>query len=248
LRREGIMLAELLAVGDDAVVSHRSATRLWGLRPWSGAFVEVTKLGRGGVRRRPGRLIHCTGRLPAHEVTVEHGIPTTTVARTLVDLAAVVPAHHLRRAVERAEQAELFDLGAVRAVIDAHPGRRGWATLVALIADMHRHGVTTTRSDLEAMMLQLCIDHDLPRPQVNRHDGRREHDFRWPRHRLIIEVDSWTYHGRTRRAFDGDRARDRALLRDGWRVARFTDRQLLDAPEQVANELRELLLVAPNRT
>jgi very-short-patch-repair endonuclease len=240
LRREGHMLAEVLAVGDSAVLSHRSAARLWGLRPWSSAFVEITRPGRGGLRRRPGRFVHCSEDLPAGETTTERGLPTTTVARTLLDLSAVVPVHQLRRAVERAEQAELFDLVAVRAVVDAHPGRRGWAPLVALIADMHGHGVTRTRSDLEAMLLQLCLDHGLPRPQVNRYDGARESDFRWPDRRLIVEVDSWTFHGRTRRAFDGDRARDRALLREGWRVARFTDRQISTDPVGVAAELSAL--------
>jgi very-short-patch-repair endonuclease len=89
-------------------------------------------------------------------------------------------------------------------------------------------------------MLQLCLDHRLPRPQVNRHDGTREVDFRWPDHRLVVEVDGWAYH-RTRAAFDSDRARDRALLRAGWRVARFTDRQIARDPNAVAHELTALL-------
>jgi very-short-patch-repair endonuclease len=76
----------------------------------------------------------------------------------------------------------------------------------------------------------------------------RESDFRWPEHRLVVEVDSWTFHGVTRRAFDSDRARDRALLQQGWRVARFTDRQLLEAPREVADDLRGLLGLAPSRT
>ena len=66
-------------------------------------------------------------------------------------------------------------------------------------------------------------------------------DFRWPDHRLIVEVDSWTFHGRTRRAFDTDRARDRQLLREGWRVARFTDRQILADPSGVLDDLADLL-------
>jgi very-short-patch-repair endonuclease len=178
-------------------------------------------------------------------MAIERGVPTTTVARTLLDLAAVVPAHHLRRAVERAEQAGLFDLVAVRDVLDAHRGRPGRRGLVALLADFQAHGDARTRSDLEAMVLQLCLDHDLPRPEVNRYDGVRESDFRWPDHRLVVEVDSWTFHGRTRRAFDGDRARDRALLRDGWRVARFTDRQILGDPAGVAGEIAALLTPRP---
>jgi very-short-patch-repair endonuclease len=241
LRREAGALAVVLAAGDGAVLSHRSAAGLWGVRPWSGSFTEVTAPGRGGVRRRPGRLVHRSAELMPGETTVERGVPTTTVARTLLDLAAVVPAHHLRRAVERAEQAELFDLAAVRQALDDHPGRPGRRALTALLADFRTHGDVRTRSDLEAMVLQLCLDHGLPRPEVNRYDGIRESDFRWPRQRLVVEVDSWTFHGRTRAAFDGDRARDRSLLREGWRVARFTDRQILSDPTGLAAELAALL-------
>jgi very-short-patch-repair endonuclease len=241
LRREGNVLAVVLGAGEHALLSHRSAAALWGIRPWSSRFVEITVRGHKGVAQREGRRVHRCVDLHDEEITVESGIPTTTVARTLLDLAAVVPAHHLRRAVERSEQAELFDLVDVRRVLDAHPGRPGRRALTVLLADFHDHGETRTRSDLEAIMLQLCLDYDLPRPQVNRYDGVRESDFRWPLHRLVVEVDSWTFHGRTRRAFDGDRARDRARLRDGWRVARFTDRQLLADPAGVARELAVLL-------
>jgi hypothetical protein len=243
LRREGHMLGVVLRYGDEAAVSHRSAAAVWGIRPWSGTFVELTLPGRGGTKKRPGRLLHRSGDLPRDELAVERGIPTTTLPRTLLDLAAVVPPHHLRRAVERAEQAELFDLRAVLRVLDAHPGRPGRGPLTTLLADFRDHGDTVTRSDLEAIMLQICLDYGLPRPQVNRYDGVRESDFRWPDHRLIVEVDSWTFHGRTRRAFDSDRARDRALLREGWRVARFTDRQILTDRAGVARELAALLAV-----
>jgi hypothetical protein len=241
LRREGNLLAMVLRYGEDAAVSHRSAAALWGIRPWSGTFVEITRRAPGGTAKQRGRLIHRCIELPDDELTIERGVPTTTLARTLLDLAAVVPAHHLRRAVERSDQAELFDLTEVQRILDAHPGRPGRRPLMALLADFRDHGDTITRSSLEAIMLQLCIDGGLPRPQVNRYDGVRESDFRWPDHRLTVEVDSWTFHGRTRRAFDGDRARDRALLREGWRVARFTDRQILTDRVGVARELAALL-------
>jgi very-short-patch-repair endonuclease len=241
LRREGRVLAVVLSAGDGAVLSHRSAAALWGIRPWSGVFVEITRPGRRGLHRQRGRLLHCSSDLPTDEVTTEQGVAVTVLARTLVDLAAVVPAHHLRRAVERAEQAEIFDLGAVRHILTRHPRRPGSRALGPLLTDMHENGVSRTRSDLEALLLQICLDHRLPRPQVNRYDGRREADFRWPDRRLIVEVDSWTFHGRTRRAFDGDRRRDRGLLREGWRVARFTDRQLVADPDAVGRELGQLM-------
>jgi very-short-patch-repair endonuclease len=241
LRREGSVLAVVLGAGRRAVLSHRSAAALWGIRPWSGAFVEVTVPGRGGVTKRRGRLIHRSDDLAESERTIERDVPVTAIARTLLDLGAVVPTHHLRRAIECSEQAELFDLREVQRVLEAHPGRQGSHSLSALLADFRDHGESQTRSDLEALMLQICLDRGLPRPQVNRYDGTRESDFRWATHRLIVEVDSWTFHGRTRRAFDGDRARDRALLQEGWRVARFTDRQILADRAAIAGELAALL-------
>ncbi len=245
LRREATLLAAILRYDAGAAASHRSAAAMWGIRPWSGAFVEITRRGPGGTTKQRGRLIHRCIDLPDDEIAIERGVPTTTLARTLLDLAAVVPAHHLRRAVERSDQAELFDLTEVQRVLDAHPGRPGRRALTALLADYRDNGDTVTRSDLEAIMLQICIDQGLPRPQVNRYDGVRESDFRWPTHRLIVEVDSWTFHGRTRRAFEGDRARDRVLLREGWRVARFTDRQILTDRAGIARELRALLDAVP---
>ncbi|HMJ36154.1 MAG TPA: type IV toxin-antitoxin system AbiEi family antitoxin domain-containing protein [Baekduia sp.] len=240
LRPEGRVLAVVLSCGDDAVLSHRSAAALWGMRPRSGAFVEVTVAGDGGQKERAGVRVHRSVDLPPNEIATESAIPTTTPPRTLLDLAAVVPAHHLRRAVERADELELFDLSEIERVLEAHPRRPGRRALTALLDDLRTYGTTPTRSDLEAAMLQLCLDRRLPRPQVNRHDGTREVDFRWPSHRLIVEVDGWAYH-RTRAAFDDDRARDRALLRAGWRVARFSDRQVARDPDAVAADLASLL-------
>jgi very-short-patch-repair endonuclease len=90
-------------------------------------------------------------------------------------------------------------------------------------------------------MLQICLDHGLPRPLVNRRTGGGpEIDFRWPEHRLIVEVDGYATH-KSRRAFAADRARDRAALADGWRTARFTAVEVEHAPERVGRELRALL-------
>jgi very-short-patch-repair endonuclease len=171
---------------------------------------------------------------------VVDGIPVTSVAWTLLDLASVLRPHQLRRAVEESERLELFDLAAVQKALAADPARPGSPALLALLADMKDHGVTRTRSDVEALMLHLCIEHNLPRPQVNRYDNGCEVDFRWPAERLIVEVDGWQFH-RSRRAFITDRARDRAALQTGWRVARFPADEVQHSPEGVAIELRTLL-------
>jgi very-short-patch-repair endonuclease len=240
LTQEARWMAAVLVCGDGAVLSHRSAAALWGLRPPGGGAIEVTvgidgpRLGHGdGIRPRRSGLVQAFA-------TVERGIPVTTVAWTLLDLAAVVRSHQLRRAVEEADRLELFDLAAVERALEAGVGRRGTRAMMALLGDMAERGVTRTRSDVEAAFLQLCIDHGLPRPEVNRVRDGVEQDFRWPRHRLIVEVDGWAYH-RGRAAFAADRARDRRALTASWRVARFPATEVFRAPAVVAHEVARLL-------
>jgi very-short-patch-repair endonuclease len=240
LTQHGRWMAAVLACGEGALLSHRSAAALWGLRPPGGSLIE----GRVGVDgpRAPGdglKTYRSTIVAPRF-ATVHEGIPVTSVGWTLLDLAAVVRAPQLRRAVETAERLELFDLREVTAALATDPGRPGSRKLLALLDDLRDHGVTRTRSEVEALLLQLCIDSGLPRPQVNHYDNGREVDFRWPRHRLIVEVDGWQYH-RSRRAFVTDRARDRAALATGWRVARFPATEVMANPAGVAAEIRAFL-------
>jgi very-short-patch-repair endonuclease len=231
--------AIVLACGEEAILSRRSAAAALGLRPSGGGRWEVTipPEARRAPRAPVTILRH---RLSEVEVATLDGIPTTTVARTLLDLAAVVPPHHLRPAVERADQLELFDLRDVERVLRSHPRHQGRRPLIALLGDARDHGLPMTRSDPEAALLQLCLDHGLPRPHVNRYAEGREVDFRWPEHRLIVEIDGWWFH-RSRRAFANDRARDRRALREGHRVARFPADEVLDHPAAVATELAALL-------
>jgi hypothetical protein len=240
LTDDGHRMAATLATR--APLSIRSAAALWSLRPWSGPFHELTRPGDGGRRdrRRAGLLVHRSRVLAPDEVTRERNIPVTTVSRTLMDLAGVVDAPGLRRAVERAEQLELFHLPDVERIVARHRGHPGIAALRTLLADFAEHGVTLTRSELEARMLQLCLDAGLPRPQVNAYSGGRELDFRWPAAGLVVETDGWGTH-KTRAAFEADRARDRRLAVEGWRVIRITHRQLRDDPAAIAADLMALL-------
>jgi hypothetical protein len=229
--------AIVLACGTGAVLSHRSAAGAWGLRPDGGRLWDVTVAGKRRTRG-PVRLHRSV--VPAGERDELEGIPITGVPRTLLDLSAVIERHQLRRAVERAVELDLFHLPDVEAVLRAHPRRPGSPALKALLADFAAHGETRTRSDLEALLLQICLDHGLPRPRINATRDGREVDATWPGRDLLVEVDSWRYH-RSRRAFTTDRAKDRAALRDGRRTARFTGDELERDPTGVASELRALL-------
>lgn len=236
--REARWMAAVLSVGPDAVLSHRSAAALWGLRPGDGGTSTVTIPSRRGRRRHDGLVVHRRLDLPLGDWTIERAIPVTSPPRTLVDVAADLRPHELRRAVERAEELELFHLPDVEAMLRRRAGQPGTPALRALLDDAREHGLPRTRTDLESAFLQMCLDHGLPRPEVNRWDGEREVDFRWPAHRIAVETDGWGAH-RTRSAFESDSERSQILAAQGWTLIRVTWRQLERRPELVARRIRQ---------
>jgi hypothetical protein len=242
LSRAGRWMAAVLACGPGAVLSHQSAAALWGIRPARHVPIEVTCRSRAGRRPRKGIIVHRTRRLAAGEVTRREAIPVTTPARTLLDLAEVVPRRALERAIDEAERLRLFDLRAVRAVLHSNGGRRG-AALLGSVLEEHHIGSTLTRSELEERFLALCRAHNVPVPEVNEPIGPYEVDFLWRAGRLIAETDGRESHG-TRAAFEHDRARDARLTVAGYRVVRFTYRQVLREPKVVASVVRSLLRAA----
>jgi hypothetical protein len=228
-RRHGVvaarhLLAPASAAGPDAALSHRSAAALWGIRPTARPQIEVT----APRRSRHGIQVH-QARLARDEVTVHDGIPVTTPARTLVDLAAVLRPDQLKQAVNEAEILRL-----PYPDLSRYKGRRGVSALRT------RAEPVMTRSRLERDFIGFLDAHGLPTPLVNRPLNGREPDFRWPEQKLIAELDGFGTHG-TRQAFEDDRARDRRLLIAGRRVIRITFRQLQEQPGTVAGDLAQLL-------
>jgi predicted transcriptional regulator of viral defense system len=237
LTRGGVWMAAVLAAGERAVLSHRSAAELWRIRDTSRRLVEVTAPRQR--RPRPGLTVH-RAVLPSDEVTIHDGIPVTTPARTLLDLAAVLDEHKLARAAERAEALKLTSPTSLAELTQRYPKRPGTPKLKRLIEE-HRIVPTTTANDLERRFLTFLEANDLPRPLVNESlDPHTTPDFRWTQQRLVIELDGFETHG-TRAAFERDRARDRQLTAQGWRVARITQRQLDNEPATLAKELETLL-------
>lgn len=236
LPRAGAWMAAVLAGGESAVLSHRSAAALWGIRDTAGRSTEVTAPTHR--RRRSGLVVH-QAKLPADEVTVHDAIPVTTPARTLLDLAALLDEHRLARAAERAEALRLTSPTSLEELTQRYPKRPGTTNVKRLIEE-HRIVPTTTANDLERRFLTFLDANELPRPLVNESlDPHTTPDFRWPKERLIVELDGFETHG-TRAAFERDRARDRQLMAQGWRVARITKRQLDDDPETIVAELRAI--------
>jgi very-short-patch-repair endonuclease len=232
----GRWMAAVLSCGPQAMLSHTSAAALWGLRPSTGVVVDVAVRTAGGVRARAGIRVHRLGDLPVSEVDVLDAIPVTTVARTLLDLAAILPPRRLERALDQAEVMGHFDLRALRAILDAHPGHHGGGALRRALSS-HEIGSTLSRSELEERFLALCDAQKIRRPQVNARVAGLEVDFCFAAARLVVEVDGFRFH-RTRAAFERDRERDAILARAGFRVLRFTHRQLTADPGLVADALR----------
>jgi very-short-patch-repair endonuclease len=239
----GREMAAVLACGPGAVLSHRAAAALWGLRPSSSARIDVTaprQLGRrAGIRLRVSRLAR-------DERTTVDGIPVTTVPRTLLDLATELRQHELERAIDQAEVLRLTDPLSLPALLERYPGRRGTATLRAALEEGNL-GMGITRSELERRFLRLVTKARFPRPELNAplHVAGRwiEVDCLWRAERVAVELDSRGVHG-THAAFERDRARDRRLQAGGWTPVRVTWRQLAREAQELEADLRTLLLTS----
>ncbi len=207
-------MAAVLAYPEGAALSHQSAAALWEmLKPRAGA-VDVVTVDAGSRASHRGLRLHRSRSLTPSVITRWRGIPVTTPARTIADLRRTAPPNLVRRAIRQAEVIGL-DLGEV-------------------VEPDH------TRSELERFFLRLCRRQRLPLPEVNAAVGRFTVDFLWREQRLIVETDGYGYH-RGRQAFEDDRSRDVELQLDGFRVLRFTYRQIADEPRMVAAALRALL-------
>ena len=210
--REGRSLAAVLACGDGAALSHRSAAALWGIRPSAAARFDVTVPHTSGVRSSARIVVHRPRRRV--ETTTHDQIPVTTPGQTLADLALALPRRPLEKAVEMAEVRKLHV-----AVPHDHPGAQRVREAAGGALPV------TTDSPLEDAFLALCDDYGIPRPLVQPIVEGHRVDFCWPEHRLIVETDGYEHHG-TRAAFERDRAKDAQLTVRGWRVLRFTEPQV----------------------
>ena len=213
----GREMAAVLATG--GALSHHSAAGVWGFRPPHDGDVHVTAQGR----TRQGIRVHRSASLNAE---VHLGLRLTTPARTLHDLAPLLPQHDLDRAVEETVIRGL----ATAADLQSRPALRA-ATIVE---------PRLTRSEAERRLVKLIRAARLPTPTTNVRVAGWEVDAFWPRHRLIVEVDGYAYHG-NRAAFERDRRKDAALIAAGYRVVRITWRQISDEPHATVALLARLL-------
>ena len=226
---------------DKAVLSHWDAAAHWGLMPLRGRLIHVTTPLRSG--RDPDRTriqLHRVGTLRAWECTLTEEIPTTTVARTLLDLSPELRPRAMEDAIAQANRLDLFDLLAVRRCLDEHPRQHGAPALRRLLDALEGVGTADVRSILEVLVLQLCDDYGLPEPSRERHRRGDLGGLLLADQELMVEADSYTYHSMPG-AFERDRERDQQLTLAGYTVVRFTYTQVTRQPALVRRRLRRLL-------
>ena len=207
-------MAAVLACGKGAVVRHRSAAQLYGLIRYTGP-IELTAPTK---RTRPGLIVH-RNHLTDRDVTHHWGIPTTSPARTLTDLAGTLSPASLTRAVNEARVAKLMSRD------DLPPRLR------------KRQPTRPTRSAFEDAFRTFCTRHHLPQPETNAIVAGYEVDAYWPAKRLVAELDGEEFH----EDFESDRLKDADLVEAGHSVIRLTWERLTQHPKREATRFRRLL-------
>lgn len=241
ITRRGQWIAAVLASGPGAVLSHRSATALWGI--WgSGAGETHVTIPRHTGSRRP--IHRHFGALPADEVTIHDGIPVTSAARAVLDLAADKGEAAAESALRELEYLGIYGPVSLPALLARHPKHQGSTIVRRCLERLEDDPGGRVRSPLEELFLPFLDAHHIPRPRLNHwlsvDEDRFQVDCYWPEARLIGELDDFRSHG-TRRAMTKDRRRDRRLLAARYGVIRITEGQLRSEPSALARDLGALL-------
>jgi uncharacterized protein DUF559 len=229
-------MAAVLACGDRAVLSHRSAAHLWDLRG-SRDPIEVSRTSGGGFRH--GFLIREVDRLPAAEVTVKDGIRVTSVARTLLDLATFLDDLQVGRALAAAERNGCLRWSEIQRLLDVRRFGLGVSRL-RRVAERADPQAVEARSGVEVDFLALCRDAGMPAPRVNVLVEGRLVDFFWPTKSVIVELDTYHFHG-DRLAFERDHGSTLALEAAGYQVLRPTEEMLANGPQPFLDLLKRTL-------
>lgn len=236
----GVLGAEANEVDEavwPAVASHGSAAYLWGLYRYAPERIDVT----APIRRRAKRefAVHFSSILAPEDRGEREGIPVTSVARTLLDLAIRSKPRQLEHLLERAEELELLDLHEVEDVLHRAGGHRGRGPLRRALA-LYQPDPSFTRSRFEKQFRRLVIRVGITAPSMNFNAHGYELDAYWPELRFAVELDLFETHG-SRAAFERDRLRQEELKLLGIEMIRVTKPRLDAEPEAVLRNLSTLL-------
>jgi predicted transcriptional regulator of viral defense system len=239
------LMTAVLATSGPAVVSHEAAAAMHGLATFRPGRVVVT-IRHGAGRQRRGVTVHQLDDVASEHVTRLDGIPVTTIARTVIDLAAVCRRGRVAHVVDELLADERGTIEQLCSCFDsvARHGKPGLATLRVVLAS-HSPGYVPPQSKLERLLLRVLAAGGLPRPCLQypfpgRRPGEGRVDAAYPEAKLIIEVDGRRWHTR-RKDFAVDRGRDNEATLAGWRTLRFTWSELTKEPASVVDAVRAAL-------
>jgi hypothetical protein len=235
LNWHGRCMAAVLAASP-SVASHWSAGWLWGLLQTRPAILHVT-CRRSRHAERP--FVTHTADLAPVDLTRRDGIPVTSLARTILDLAVDSRERTVRRFIRRADDDKTFDLRAMEDLLARTKGHRGQAKVRAAL-EIYDETPAFTRSDLEKRFLEVVREAGLPMPSMNLFVEGYEIDAWWADHRFRVELDIYETHG-SRLSFEEDRERDDELLLAGIETTRVTGPRLAREPGAVVESVRRHL-------
>ena len=227
--------AAVLACGDGAILSHHSAAALWNYSKGLADPVRGDRLPTTGAGAASGRID--AKALTRRDITRQRGVPVTSPARTVFDMAPRYKTDAaLRRFVNDARLTRTFHLGDLAELLARHPRHPSTKRLMPFV----EAPTGMTRSELEDTFVDFARRYGLPQPTINKRRGRREPDFLFSDERVIVEIDSWRFHG-DRDSFESDRDRDADHLAEGILTVRITEERLTGSPDREAARLHKIL-------
>ncbi len=238
---EQSLKAATLWGGEHCVVSHETAAALHGLSSLRTRQVHVQMAKQ---LRHPQVTVHRTRVAGKYAMAIK-GIPTTSITRTLIDLAATTPTKTLERALDEALRLGLTDLGRLRGVLSRSGMKRHGARVLRTLLEARDPADERSDSELEDKLIRLIRSEGLPPPALHYNvvDEDRwlgEVDHAYPRQRIAIEVHGYRLHS-SRSVWENDQRRENGLVEAGWRVLKVTNSQLENDPASIIGTLRSLL-------
>jgi very-short-patch-repair endonuclease len=229
-------MAAVLACGPGAVLSHFTAGALWGMGGSNGSIEVLRQSGGFHPTGHQGVRLHQTRRLEAYEVTMERGIPVAAMERVLLDLAGRIDSKRLERMFVQAYKRDDFSWSRLARIIARRRGCKGVGKLRRIAGEVDPEALET-KSVLEVDFLALWREVDRSKPLVNVLVEGHLVDFFWPAQRVVVETDSWTFHGDPL-AFEKDHQRDVDLTAAGYAVFRTTSKMLGRNPDPFLQNVR----------
>jgi very-short-patch-repair endonuclease len=228
------------ALWSSGVISHRSAAWVWRLPVEGSSCVHVTVGDRRFRKGPPNVVLH---RVPLARFDVTHAadLPVTTRVRTVIDMLRTERLDSARTLLDRSIQQGWLDPLDIRRSLRAGIGRTGNVQLRELLAGIEPGADAESERVLHRLLRRSGLTGWVAQYRLRLRHRTVYVDVGFPEHRLAIEVDGRRYHDEASDRFEDDRVRQNELIMTGWRVLRFTWRQLNDHPDWVIQQIVQLL-------